>query len=191
MSYFRLPYFLFPYSKHDEIKEHVIKEIYKEEGNSVNVCTNSVNSTDDDLIEKTDYYITYTERRNKYQELLINNNFTDEINMQLQSKSIGAWKLIDMWYQIYTTNGRHDWHIHGGSHWSFVYYLQLPPQAKGTMLRETYSQKNIELNYNEGDVLIFPSQVTHCSPINFDNREKIIVAGNIDADYSESYNKDL
>lgn len=182
MNYFKLPYFLFPYSKHDEIKEHVIEEIYKEEGVSINLSNNSVNSTDDDLIEKTDYYINYDNKNKTYIDLLINNNFTDEINMQLQSKSISAWKLIDMWYQVYTTNGRHDWHTHSTCHWSFVYYLQLPPKAKGTMVKDMITQEEIYLNQKEGDIFIFPSQIRHCSPVNFDNNEKIIIAGNIDDD---------
>jgi hypothetical protein len=173
MSYFRLPYFLFPYSKHAEIKNDLIDAIYEETGISIDNI---------DQIKKTDFFTSYDKRKKKYHELLINNNFTDEINAQIQTKSIGPWKLIDLWYQVYTNNGNHSWHVHGTCHWSFVYYVQLPENSKGTIVRDPYNLEQIDLNQKEGDIFIFPSQIKHCSPINFDHNEKIIVAGNIDDD---------
>lgn len=179
MSYFKLPYFLFPYSKHVEMKEELINTISEENGVTVDNL---------DQIEKTDYFVSYENKKKKYHDLLINNNFTDEIDNCLKEKSIGPWKLVDLWYQIYTTNGTHSWHVHETCHWSFVYYLQLPPKSKGTIIRDAYSLTEIDLAQKEGDIFIFPSQIKHCSPINFDNNEKIIIAGNID--YDSAYDED-
>ena len=173
MNYFKLPYFLFPYSKHKEIKQSLIETLYKEEGVPVNNIDN---------IKKTDWFINYDNKDKTYIDLLIKNNFTDEINVELQKNFISAWKLVDIWYQIYNTNGNHTWHTHSTCHWSFVYYLQLPPKAKGTIVKDAITQEEIHLDQKEGDIFIFPSQIRHCSPVNFDDNEKIIIAGNIDDD---------
>jgi hypothetical protein len=173
MTSFNIPYFLFPYSKHNEMKQQLIESIQKEEGVAV---------TNRDKISKTDWYVNKDWQEKEYIKLLADNNFIHDIHNQLQEKSIGNWKLISLWYQVYGTNDTHNWHKHGECQWSFVYYLKLPPKARGTILEDMITQEHIDLQQQEGDIFIFPSMMRHCSPINFDNEEKIIISGNLDYD---------
>jgi hypothetical protein len=173
MTSFNIPYFLFQYSKHNEVKEKLITAIHNEDGVAVD---------DKDKISKTDWYVNKDWQNKEYINILVNNEFIQDIHRALQDKSIGNWKLISLWYQLYKTNDTHNWHKHGECQWSFVYYLKLPEKARGTVLEDMITKEHIDLEQKEGDIFIFPSMMKHCSPVNYDDEEKIIISGNLDYD---------
>ena len=61
MTSFNIPYFLFPYSKHNEMKQQLIESIQKEEGVAV---------TNRDKISKTDWYVNKDWQEKEYIKFL-------------------------------------------------------------------------------------------------------------------------
>lgn len=169
--HFNIPYFVVPFTNHNVVKDKVIE--------LVRADTNGPNFDKKDQISKTDWYSSESYSNREYFKLLIENNFANEINDNLKYTGIGDWQIINLWYQLYNTNDTHDWHDHGQSHWSFVYYVQLPKNSKGTICKDMTTGEQIDPNQKEGDIFIFPSMIKHCSPPNLDNQEKIIISGNI------------
>lgn len=169
--HFNIPYFLFKFTNHDIVKSKLI-DIISNDNSGPNIDRK-------DKISKTDWYSSQSYSTREYFQLLIDNGFADQINNHLKQTNIGNWQIINLWYQLYSTNDTHDWHDHGQSHWSFVYYVQLPPEAQGTVCKDMITDDIIELDQKEGDIFIFPSMIKHCSPPNLDLQEKIIISGNI------------
>lgn len=84
--------------------------------------------------------------------------------------------ITDLWYQQYEEADFHDWHLHG-QQMVGVYYLELPEGSPKTELVSPFlhNQKIIP-NVNEGDILIFPSEIIHRAPTN--NSRKTILSWN-------------
>jgi hypothetical protein len=76
-------------------------------------------------------------------------------------------------------NNAHDWHIHKKCGWAAVYYVELPEDSKPTLF-QTNDGAVIEPNATEGDVIIFPAYLWHCSPKNKDEDTKTVIALNIE-----------
>lgn len=97
-----------------------------------------------------------------------------------------GFKINEIWYQQYLKNSQHGWHTHS-SNFTNVYYLELPADSPKTKLVNGYNQSEvIELDVEEGDMVIFPSFIVHSAPINLSNDRKTIISYNIDATYSEN-----
>jgi hypothetical protein len=79
--------------------------------------------------------------------------------------------------QQYYKKDTHDWHNHNCS-WSAVYYVELSKDSPRTQLIEPYSSNIITPNVNEGDILIMPGNVEHCSPPNQSDNRKTIISFN-------------
>lgn len=77
------------------------------------------------------------------------------------------------WFQQYFQNSDFGWHQHSG-HWACVYYLELPEMTEATEFLN-YGQFNVE----EGDVIFFPTFLTHRAPIIKSNQRKTIIATNV------------
>ena len=172
VGHFNIPFFLFPFSRHKEIKKDLINLLKIDDGKNFN--------SNQDQITKTDWFIGKQFQDKTYYKLLKENKFIEEIDNNFSNCKIGPWKIVGLWYQIYGTNDKHNWHKHGECQWSFVYYVNMPKKSKGTVCLDMITLKEINLNQTEGDIFIFPSMITHCSPINNDKDQKIIIAGNID-----------
>lgn len=168
---FNIPSFLFKFTNHDTIKDQLVSIIYHD--------NSGPNLDKKDQISKTDWHTSRMFANKEYFKLLIDNNFAVEINENLKYTGIGNWQIDNLWYQLYKTNDTHDWHDHGQSHWSFVYYVQLPKGSKGTLCKDMMTGEQIDSKQQEGDIFIFPSMIKHCSPPNLDSKEKIIISGNI------------
>lgn len=169
--YFSIPYFVFKFKNHSAIKDTLLDIITAD--------SNGPNRDSKDKISKTDWYDSHNYTKKEYFKLLLENNFAQDINDNLKFIGIGDWQIINLWYQVYKTNDTHDWHDHAESHWSFVYYLKLPKDSKGTICRDMNTQEKIDPQQQEGDIFLFPSMIKHCSPPNLDSEEKIIISGNI------------
>lgn len=149
-----------------------------------------------DLIEiyKTEYNITpngagyYYDFRKKwprpYEELA--NKITMPIFNKF-AKSIGSRFLRkhDWWFQQYTKDTGFGWHSHN-LHFAMIYYIELPDEWGRT---EFY--KYGQFPVNEGDVIIFPSFVSHRSKPLQSNKRKTVIASNFDVetDRDEIYSK--
>ena len=98
--------------------------------------------------------------------------YIDKIALDLNSK-----KLIihNAWFQQYVKNGAHQWHTHPNSHFTNVYFVELPSKLLTT---EILGHDRLDLN--EGDLLTFPAYSYHRSPINLTNERKTIISFNSD-----------
>ena len=82
----------------------------------------------------------------------------------------------NIWFQQYEANDFQDWHVHGDSLYSSVYYVELPPNTK-TSFRE--QDKEIQLDVEEGDYVVFPSCLRHTSKENKSGMRKTIISMNL------------
>jgi len=86
--------------------------------------------------------------------------------------------LHNCWFQWYEREDYHDWHIHNNTHFTNVYYLQLPNNKVRTSIFAMGKEINIDVN--EGDILTFPAYWQHCSPKNNYDAPKVIISFNVD-----------
>ena len=98
-------------------------------------------------------------------------------NMSLRLDKAG-FQILNFWFQQYEKGSEHNWHIHYDNNkgkeeiktYGGIYFLELPDN-QGT---EFWNFPQLE--YKEGDLIIFPCWLPHRSPINNScNRKTSIV----------------
>ena len=62
------------------------------------------------------------------------------------------WIIHNTWFQQYLKSDSHDWHTHGETHFSNIYFVELPSKSLAT---EIFKHKKLKLK--SGDLLTFPS----------------------------------
>ena len=87
-------------------------------------------------------------------------------------------KINNFWFQQYHKNDYHNWHTHPHTHFSNVFYLELPKGNPGTEFLAYDSKKNKELDLKEGDILSFPAFMAHKSPEIKTNKRKTVIVFN-------------
>ena len=85
----------------------------------------------------------------------------------------------NFWFQQYEHNDWHGWHTHGDSVYSSVYYVELPERTQTTFI---VNGESIQLDVEEGDFVVFPSFINHCSKPNKTNKRKTIISLNLNLD---------
>jgi hypothetical protein len=90
-------------------------------------------------------------------------------------------RVDNYWFQQYKQFDFHSWHIHEGSLFSCVYYVDLNTSSPKTSFN--ILGKEINIDVNEGQILVFPSYLLHCSKPNEINKIKTIISFNIKAFY--------
>ena len=90
----------------------------------------------------------------------------------------GIVKLVpkEYWYQQYEQNDYHGWHRHPLCTYSSVYYVELP-QDTTTVFR--YMNDEFTINAQEGDYVVFPSYLEHCSKPNVSGSRKTAIGINL------------
>ena len=126
----------------------------------------------------------------------------------LQYKDIFEYVITKTWLSRTRSQKEIPWHIHSTSHISFVYYLNMPPNAHklkflnphnknsfflGMSLESRYEERTMVKEFNqlnseefyihppEGTVALFPSSVEHCTQCvdkSFDD-ERLAIVGEI------------
>ena len=79
-----------------------------------------------------------------------------------------SWTHHNMWFHEYHQGDSFEWHTHKGSHYTCVYFIELPDGA-GTELM------GHEVDVKEGDMIMFPSIIPHRSPPLFGTEVKKII----------------
>jgi hypothetical protein len=90
-------------------------------------------------------------------------------------------QIDDLWFQQYVKGDFHGWHIHG-SNYTGVYYVNFKDKYAQTKLVDPITNKIITVKAKEGDIIIFPSFIIHCSPIQKVNKTKTIISFNLTFD---------
>ena len=126
----------------------------------------------------------------------------------LQYKDIFEYVITKTWLSRTRSQKEIPWHIHSTSHISFVYYLNMPPNAHklkflnphnknsfflGMSLESRYQERTMVKEFNqlnseefyihppEGTVALFPSSIQHCTQCvdkSF-NDERLAIVGDI------------
>ena len=126
----------------------------------------------------------------------------------LQYKDIFEYVITKTWLSRTRSQKEIPWHIHSTSHISFVYYLNMPPNAHklkflnphnknsfflGMSLESKYEERTMVKEFNqlnseefyihppEGTVALFPSSIQHCTQCvdkSF-NDERLAIVGDI------------
>jgi hypothetical protein len=94
-------------------------------------------------------------------------------------------KIYNIWFQQYSKNSFHNWHVHTECQWTSVYYLDLPDATPRTELIDPITKKIVTLDIKEGDIVCFPSFVIHRAPINQSEKTKTIISFNSGTDIGE------
>lgn len=84
----------------------------------------------------------------------------------------------NIWFQWYDNGDYHDWHTHAQTHFTNIYYLNLPYQSIKTKVKVFGETKNIDIQ--EGQIISFPGFWKHSSPVNNTDQAKIIISFNTD-----------
>tara|TARA_R100000951_G_scaffold69911_1_gene58822 strand:- start:2874 stop:3455 length:582 start_codon:yes stop_codon:yes gene_type:complete len=108
------------------------------------------------------------------------NHFKEEV------KKIGLTniQLHDMWFQQYHKGDTHGWHTHGHN-FTGVYYLEFGKTAPRTQIVEPLSLRIIDVDAEQGDIIIFPSMFIHRAPTSKTKKRKTIISFNFNAEYVE------
>ena len=94
----------------------------------------------------------------------------NKIAAELHSKE---WSIQNGWFQQYLKSGNHGWHTHPQSHFTNVYFVELPHKSLAT---EIFKHKKIKVE--QGDLLTFPAFYYHRSPLNNLDKRKTIISFN-------------
>ena len=131
-----------------------------------------------DLITYTDFYESLDLQKRFYFPIfhLNANDFYDKL---VNFYCIKEFNIRNGWFQQYFKNDKHEWHYHGGSNLSFVYYVELADSKESTEFYDLINKDVFQLNVKEGDILVFPSYLPHRSPIIKSSNRKTIISCNI------------
>jgi predicted 2-oxoglutarate/Fe(II)-dependent dioxygenase YbiX len=92
---------------------------------------------------------------------------------------VGELDITGGWFQQYYKSDTHNWHFHGNSNLSCVYYIELYNSKDSTIFYDIENNSQFQLDVKEGDVVIFPSHTIHKSPLLKSNNRKTIISLNI------------
>jgi hypothetical protein len=94
------------------------------------------------------------------------------------SESVG-FRISSMWGAIYQSGDWADYHTHGPSRTSWVYYLQADPQHGSPLV---FDNTGYEIMPTTGQLIMFPSWLGHSVPkfIPGNDSERIVLAGNVE-----------
>lgn len=134
-----------------------------------------------DSISDTDFFTYSWEKEAPYMAIL--RPYIDKCLKEFTKSSIYGSKNGDVlyldnhWFQQYNKGDRHSWHTHGKCTYSSVYYVELPNSSIGTKFIGPNGP--IDIKVQEGDFILFPSYLSHCSPINLSDSRKTVISINL------------
>lgn len=171
------PYIIKPFRYHALLKEELLNKISKSEFKSPQHKPSETN------ISKADWFNATDMNREWLQTLAP--RLIEELKEMYDELGFDILKITEIWFQQYLQGSEHGWHSHSGN-WTNVYYLEFPKGSPKTLLIDPFDKKTqIEVDVEEGDLLVFPAFVMHKAPENTSNNRKTIISYNIDADVSD------
>jgi len=129
-------------------------------------------------ISHTDWEITKNMKR-EYLDYFVKNNSPDFGKSFCEFTHYSKLILRNIWFQVYEKGDFHTVHTHPNCNFSNVFYLQLE-NTQETIFMDGSNNEKIKVSIETGDILTFPSFMTHGSPLNKNNKSKIVLAFNTD-----------
>ena len=130
-----------------------------------------------ELLEKTDYFTRKGSNPKHYYYKIMLPSLRGYLKTVLNRYCQQKIKLQNVWYQQYITRDAHGWHVHPDCNLSWVYYIELKDVKDSTEFYDTIEGRRFQMDVKEGDIITFPSYVTHRSPPTTTDR-KTVIAGN-------------
>jgi len=118
-------------------------------------------------ISNTDWHLSRDFPRT-YIDLLL-----PELNQAITSLKL---TMNNYWFQQYIPGNNHGWHTHPMCNYSSVYFVELPDMVE--TLFKNYKNEEFTVKAKEGDFVVFPSHLEHCSPENKTQTRKTIISIN-------------
>jgi ectoine hydroxylase-related dioxygenase (phytanoyl-CoA dioxygenase family) len=160
----QIPFIILKIDNHFELKNKILNSIDGMEENKLN------------NIFKTDWNKDINYPRPYYE--LVKNLF-DNVAENITKIFHYTEKLMvkNYWFQQYKEDNSHSWHVHAGCLFSCVYYVETSNEAPKTTFK--LFDDEFDIDVKEGEVLIFPSFLLHCSKPNNSNYRKTVIAFNL------------
>ena len=155
---------------HFDIKDRLLEAIEKSDKSTFNDGKDLITYTDyynEILLEKKLYFPIFHLNANDYYDVLVKNYCIKEFNIR------------NGWFQQYFKQDTHEWHYHGGSNLSFVYFVELKNAKESTEFYDLENKKVFQCDVKEGDIITFPAYIPHRSPIIKTTNRKTIISCNI------------
>jgi len=170
----------------DKFKNHfILKDKLLSE---INNQKNSNTSFGKDNIKKCDWSDSKNFERPWVK--IINNDLKQQFLKFADYLSFKKFIMYELWYQQYSKEGEHGWHVHGHNY-TGVYYLNYNKDCARTRLLDPYTKKYFtDIVADEGDIIIFPSTVIHTSQIQKTDFLKTIISFNVSFDNIKDVNYD-
>ena len=168
----KLPIVVSEFSDHKRLKPILLEAIQKTE------FTNA-NGGSQDNITRTDWFCNKNHDGAGYFDIL--KPSLDAHLMDVYSKlHYNSVKYSGVWFQQYNNLDEHSYHRHDFTHWTNVYYLELPNGCPGTTVLDPFDYSTeFTPDVYEGYILTMPSILAHCSKPNISNKRKTVISFNI------------
>lgn len=150
-----IPFTHIKHKNHAALKDQLMEIINTAEGGEIRDNWNWVTHTDwnvDKNAKRAYWDIFWNDVKDDFDELL-----------RLKFRHVD-YQLDNYWFQQYQDGDWHHWHRHPETSWNCVYYLEKPDNSPDTVFWDAEKQKVVSGHVEEGDILMFPSQVVHCVP---------------------------
>jgi hypothetical protein len=131
-------------------------------------------------ISNTDWYIQEKLPRNYLDPLL------QDLDQALQKLRTNVYsdlppsaytaRLDAYWFQQYGPGDFHNWHIHN-TLYSMIVFMELEGDGASTRFMLNGVERSFPVQ--EGQILVFPGFVPHCSPPNNTGKRKTVIAVNV------------
>ena len=162
-----MPYYTSVFKYHSKIKSQLIKILSKQEYLYSHTVKETASKSDWDVMPGTP---------REYWEFLFP-MIDEHMNPIYKQVGFDNYQYVNYWTNTYFFNDSLNWHIHRGSNWASIYFVDLPNKKQSTIIK-TLDGTIIQPEVEEGMILTIPSNLYHCSPPS-DNSMKTIIAFNI------------
>ena len=99
----------------------------------------------------------------------------DVVKAGLDLPNLGEYVVTDCWGALYKKGDSCNAHAHHPAIWSFTYYVDATPEDSPLV----FPTSGNAIYLNSGLMVVFPGWVTHSVPEQKNDRERIVVAGNL------------
>lgn len=170
VSFLQAPIIVKKFKNHTKYKNELLDLINKHKSTGPDGREISV-------VSRTDWYVDTGCTRDYWS--LIKDDIEEHMVEIYKSIGMEILSISNYWFQQYYKNDYHNLHIHRGSMFNNVYYVELDKSNPGTSI-ESYSDNSFTTpDVEEGDILTFPSIFYHTSFINNSDLRKTIISFNV------------
>ena len=166
------------FEQHNRLKEKLLTAINEQEEYENLVGPNN-------NITRCDWESARFDPERKWFKLL-KQPLDTHLNYWCKSFDYDSYVIHEIWFQQYSTNSKHAWHVHGAN-FTNVYYLDLPQGSPKTEWVDPITKHVHEFTVQEGDIITFPSWLIHRAPENFSSELKTIISWNMDVTLTDFY----